>query len=382
MAPQPRSRLAGQARARGRPDAAAPASASRADPQPAPPARQLRQIVRPHQPDEFGAGKCGAQCAPACRRCSAVPRRRSISVAMIRRPSAIAAPRPAARPAAPCPLRVSADCRARPSARPDPAAACAIARPRDMQMPLMRRVERPAQQADRAMPVADAPKRSRDVRDAPGRCRGRHSGRSSAAPARPARAHGCARWRCRSRAPKPNSPPSQNCVEAFHSATALSMPRRKCSAAAASSVTIASVCSLPWRGDMAPAPRPRHRPRRRTGSHPAIRCRNPARPPAGRSGHDGARARRRRGSRSPARRRSATSTGSRAAAMARVDQQRLGGAADAGAAHLGVGQDARAPCRDRRRRGRRCGTAPRHAPAPAPAPRAARAPPAICRRAG
>ncbi len=48
-------------------------------------------------------------------------------------------------------------------------------------------------------------------------------------------------------APKPNSPPSQNCVEAFHIATALSMPAMKRCAAASSAVTMASVCSLPWR---------------------------------------------------------------------------------------------------------------------------------------
>ena len=64
-----------------------------------------------------------------------------------------------------------------------------------------------------------------------------------------------------------------------------------------------------------------------------------------------------------------------------IDQQRLGRAADAGAAQLGVQHDRRAPWRDRRRDRRTRGSCPRGGRSPARAPRSARARPGSCRRA-
>ena len=78
----------------------------------------------------------------------------------------------------------------------------------------------------------------------------------------------------------------------------------------------------------------------------------------------------------------ASTSGSRCVAGAgAVDQQRLGRAADARAAHLGVQHDAPAPCRGRPRHARRHGRCPRDARRPARAPPPARARRGSCRRA-
>ena len=65
-----------------------------------------------------------------------------------------------------------------------------------------------------------------------------------------------------------------------------------------------------------------------------------------------------------------------------IDQQRLGRAADAGAPHLGVEHDASSPCRAWPPCPHRRGRCPRDARTPARAPPPARARPGSCRRAG
>ena len=141
-------------------------------------------------------------------------------------------------------------------------------------------------------------------------------------------------------APKPNSPPSQNCVEAFHSATALSTPLRNRSAAAASSgddgIGVLAAMARDMRerrvdaidhGD------------RQDGVEPfGVEIRLARRRQVG---HDGAR--RGIGAEVAAERAQiGNDRGQQRGRDGAVDQQRLGGAADAGAAHLGVGHDARA----------------------------------------
>ena len=90
---------------------------------------------------------------------------------------------PAARRAAPCRVAASADCPARPAARPDPAAA-ASREIRDVAMACMRRIERSAQQPDaHPPPIAEPWQRiSRGRQDAPARSRAPGSDRSSTAP--------------------------------------------------------------------------------------------------------------------------------------------------------------------------------------------------------
>src|SRR3984893_13162839 len=114
-----------------------------------------------------------------------------------------------------------------------------------MQMSAMGRVERTTQQADAAMPARSRPALTRG-----GQGRSRPLPRtkylevvSSAAPTGP---RGGRRWvELPISAPMPNSPPSANWVEALTSTMALSTSRRKRSATAVSSVTIASVWCEP-----------------------------------------------------------------------------------------------------------------------------------------
>ncbi len=141
---------------------------------------------------------------------------------------------------------------------------------------------------------------------------------------------------------------------------------RNCSAAAASSVMMASVCSLPWRRDMGERRRRPRPPRRPRGWRRAIPCRNRARRPPAAPGRSRGRARRR-GSRSRARadRRpaaaAATAPRPRRSAASRSRRTRRCGASSRSPTRA-------APSPDRRPHGRRCGKALRHARAPAPAP--------------
>ena len=209
-------------------------------------------------------------------------------------------------------------------------------------MACMRRIERAAEQAD-AHAIGSMRRKTRigwrrAVTGASGPSR--HAifeARQLFGADRPARVHSC-RWRCRSRAPKPNSPPSANCVEALCSTIAESTSSRNARAAVGvvgdDRVGVVRAVALDMRDRLVDAVDDfRGDDRVEIFGGPVV---------LGRGFHARVGActvRRRRAPRS--RRRPASSTsGFRCVVRGRpVDQQRLGRAADAGAPHLGVDDD-------------------------------------------
>ena len=140
-------------------------------------------------------------------------------------------------------------------------------------------------------------------------------------------------------APKPNSPPSQNWVEAFHIATALSMPARKRSRRRRVLGDDGVGVLAAVRGDMREAAS--------TPSTTAIdstaSSHSVSKSAALAAGRSGTMARAARiGAEVAAERTQIGDQHRQQRGRDRgVDQQRLGGAADAGAAHLRVGQRSR-----------------------------------------
>ena len=179
--------------------------------------------------------------------------------------------------------------------------------------------------------------------------------------------------------PKPNSPPSANCVEALWSTMALSTSRRnrvrrgRVFGDDAFGVLRAVVRDV-IDGVVNAVDDAHREDRRQILRAPIVLA----------CGLHRERSRARRRRRAVRSLRHATHRAIRGSSIWRdcaVDQQRFRRAADRNAPHLGVHAQSRWLCPDRRRHERRCGRCPRDARTPARAPRPARAQPSSCRRA-
>ena len=207
---------------------------------------ELGEVVGAHQPDEAHAGSATLQGRD---RIGGVVRSQvrldagHENAGMGRE---LAASGDAAAPAAAARRCSSADCPASPATRRRRASVGLTPSGDDEQMRLMRRIERAAEQADalagrdgaEVLAASSCGEQCGSVqRSASRRARNQLRPHLPAAAhaifeggqlldADRARAHACGRSQCRSRAPKPNSPPSANCVEALCSTIALNRPRR------------------------------------------------------------------------------------------------------------------------------------------------------------
>jgi hypothetical protein len=157
MFPKSRRRLPRQSRARG----AGPGQNQHRhgvhNPQPAPPARQLQQIIRPHQPDEFLARKPPPQLTHGIRAVLCAQSGLDIgryNPPPIGNPPGRGEPLRKRRHAGFWFQRVAGGDHQPELVQPEMAHGLA----RDMQMPLMRRVERTPEQADAQGAAASVPR--------------------------------------------------------------------------------------------------------------------------------------------------------------------------------------------------------------------------------